>query len=236
MRRKLEHGAHLYLLPGASLAEADDATLARALIERDPLAPRVLWKRYAPMVHRMLRRTLGPGQELEDIAQEVFLCVFEKVAGLREPKALKAFVISITALTARGELRRRWVRRWVRLPGTGDAPDARGVSVDSDAREAVRRFYAILDRVNAADRTVFVLRFLEGMELTEVAAATGLSLATTKRRLAKVWSRVTTLVERDPSLIGYMIDPTAAPDESAAPAPAPAQTPVPVPVPVKDRR
>jgi len=211
MRRKLEQGAHLYVLPGASLADADDATLAHALIERDPLAPRVLWKRYAPMVHRMLRRTLGPGQDLEDIAQEVFLCVFEKVPGLREPKALKAFVISITALTARGELRRRWVRRWVRLPRASDAPDLRGVSVDSDAREALSRFYAILDHVNAVDRTAFVLRFMEGMELGEIAAATGLSLATTKRRLAKAWARVSMLVGRDPSLMGYLVEPTARP-------------------------
>ena len=86
MTRDAEDGARVILLPGAALSEADDATLARALIGRDPRAPRVLWQRFAPMVFRMLRRTLGSDHDLDDLAQEVFLCVFEKVRALREPQ------------------------------------------------------------------------------------------------------------------------------------------------------
>ena len=201
--REAEPVARLILLPGAALSDADDATLARALIARNPQAPRVLWQRYAPMVFRMLKRALGPGHDLEDLAQEVFLCVFEKVRGLREPKALKAFVISVTVLTSRHEMRRRWVRRWVRLSRKSDAAETEVVSTDTDAREALTRFYAILDRVNVNDRTAFVLRYMEGLELTEVAGALGLSLATTKRRLARVWTRVALLVDRDPILVQY---------------------------------
>ena len=87
--REAQSVARLILLPGTALSDADDATLAHALIAREPQAPRVLWQRFAPMVFRMLKRTLGPGHDLEDLAQEVFLCVFEKVRGLREPKALE---------------------------------------------------------------------------------------------------------------------------------------------------
>ena len=101
------------------------------------------------------------------------------------------------------QLRRRWVRRWVRLSGKTDAAELEIVTPDTDAREALARFYKILDRVNATDRAAFVLRFMEGLELTEVAAALKLSLATTKRRLARVWARVLLLVERDPVLVHY---------------------------------
>src|SRR6476619_3841042 len=191
MMRDVEDGARVIPLPGTALSESDDATLARALIARDPRAPRVLW------------RTLGADHDLDDLAQEVFLCVFEKVRALREPKALKAFVISVTSLTMRHELRRRWVRRWVRLSGKTDAAELETVTPDTDAREALARFYKILDRVNATDRSAFVLRFMEGLELTEVAAALKLALATTKRRLARVWARVLLLVERDPVLVHY---------------------------------
>jgi RNA polymerase sigma-70 factor (ECF subfamily) len=199
-----ERGARVLLLPGATLDDSEDADLARALIARDPKAPRALWRRFAPMVFRMLRRALGPGHDVEDLAQEVFLCVFEKVPTLREPKALKAFVISITVLTTRSELRRLWVRRWIRLSGKGDATTKAVVHLDTDAREALSRFYAVLDRVNAQDRTLFVLRFMEGLGLLEVAAASGMSLATTKRRLARVWAKVILLVERDPVLSTYI--------------------------------
>ena len=126
-----------HLAARAALADSDDATLARALIARDPRAPRVLWQRFAPMVFRMLRRTLGADHDLDNLAQEVFLCVFEKVRALREPKALKAFVISVTSLTMRHELRRRWVRRWVRLSGKTDAAELEIVTPDTDAREAL---------------------------------------------------------------------------------------------------
>jgi RNA polymerase sigma-70 factor (ECF subfamily) len=202
--REVERGARLLVLPGAALDESDDADLARALIARDPQAPRALWRRYAPMVFRMLRRALGPGHDVEDLAQEVFLCVFEKVTTLREPKALKAFVISITVLTTRSELRRLWVRRWIRLSGKTDVTGKAVVHLDTDAREALGRFYGLLDRINAQDRTLFVLRFMEGLGLLEVAAAAQLSLATTKRRLARVWSKVRLLVERDPILAEYI--------------------------------
>ncbi len=204
--REVERGARLLVLPGATLDESDDADLARALIARDPQAPRALWRRFAPMVFRMLRRALGPGHEVEDLAQEVFLCVFEKVTTLREPKALKAFVISVTVLTTRSELRRLWVRRWTRLSRKGDPTGKAVVHIDTDAREALSRFYGVLDRINAQDRTLFVLRFMEGLGLLEVAAASGLSLATTKRRLARVWSKVRLLVERDPILSEYITD------------------------------
>jgi RNA polymerase sigma-70 factor (ECF subfamily) len=199
-----ERGARVLLLPGATLDDSEDEDLARALIARNPSAPRTLWRRFSPMVFRMLRRALGPGHDVEDLAQEVFLCVFEKVTTLREPKALKAFVISITVLTTRSELRRLWVRRWTRLSRKGDATSKAVVHLDTDAREALARFYAMLDRINAQDRTLFVLRFMEGLGLLEVAAASGLSLATTKRRLARVWAKVILLVERDPILAQYV--------------------------------
>ena len=40
-------------------------------------------------------------------------------------------------LTTRHELRRRWVRRWVRLSGKTDAAELEVVTPDTDAREAL---------------------------------------------------------------------------------------------------
>src|ERR1043165_5003791 len=118
----------LVYLPGAALANAADATLARALMSGDGHAPRVAWSRFSPMVHRMLKRTFGPGQDVDDMVQDVFLCLFRKVGGLREPKSLKAFVISITAMTIKYELRQRRVRRWIHLSGT--VPDLDAPSIE----------------------------------------------------------------------------------------------------------
>src|SRR3954470_21928504 len=89
--------AGLIYLASDDLMQADDATLAGALIAEDLRAPRVAWARFAPMVHRMLKRAFGQPHDLDDMVQDVFMCLFRKLPGLRERGALKAFVIAITA-------------------------------------------------------------------------------------------------------------------------------------------
>ena len=196
--------ARLFLVPSGLPQEVDDATLVHKLIDQHPQAARLIWQRFAPMVHRILRRSLGPDEDVEDLAQEVFMCVFQKASTLREPQALKAFVITVTAFTVRGELRRRWSRRWLRRQRPQTGPGQLVSNQDIESREALRRFYNILDRVGTQDRTAFVLRYIEGMPLEDVAAALDVSVATAKRRLARVWDRVVLLAERDTALVDYL--------------------------------
>ena len=156
------------------------------------------------MVHRMLKRAFGPGQDIEDMVQDVFLCLFRKVEGLREPKALKSFVIAITTKTIQYEIRQRRVRAWVHLSKSPHIVDGRTDQPDPAARQALARFYEVLGRLKTDDQVIFTLRFLEGLELTEVAAALDISVATTKRRLDRIWKRLSLLVERSPGLATYL--------------------------------
>ena len=183
--------------------DADDPTLVAALVAGEAWAPGVLWRRFAPMVFRMLRRMLGSRHEVEDLAQEVFLCTYRKVHELRNPEALRAFIISTTVLVGRYEIRRGWSRRQIATLVRALPREPAPLAGRAEAREALRRFYRIVDRLKPFDRTIFVLRFIDGMGPREVAAAMGMSLATTKRRLARVWAKVTLRVERDPALSQY---------------------------------
>ena len=194
------------------LAEADDEKLARALIANDPNAATVAWERFAPLVRRILRRALGPGQNAEDLVQEVFLRLFLKVHELREPKALGAFIISITTLTVRSELRRRRARSWLGLSPDAAALDLRVVHPDPAGRQALERFYELLDRFNTRDRMAFVLRYIEGMSLVEVSDALGVSISTAKRSLLYVRRRLAEHVRRDPLLADYMTGPVKGTD------------------------
>lgn len=194
-------GGRVFRFPERGIPDSDDVAIVRILLAGDPRAPRVVWQRFAPMVHRILKRAFGPEHDIDDLAQEVFLVLFDRVVTLREPKALPAFVIAITAHTIRREIRRKTAARWLHF---GDAPRARAREADLDSREAVVRLYRILDLLRADDRTAFVLRFFEGLELVEVAEATGVSLATTKRQIAHAWSRIVSHAQRDPALVDYV--------------------------------
>jgi RNA polymerase sigma-70 factor (ECF subfamily) len=195
-----DRSAQISYLPSATLADADDATLVRGLLENDPRATREAWRRFGPVVRRILLRTLGPESELEDLSQEVFITFFDRVRTLRDPRTVTAFIMSITAFKIRHHLRWRWLRRWLVLPGQVEKLDLRAFQPNAEAREALDRFFKILDRVNAVDRTAFTLRYVEEMELRDVAVALDLSLATTKRRLARTWKRLSVLVRTDPAL------------------------------------
>jgi RNA polymerase sigma factor (sigma-70 family) len=73
-----------------------------------------------------------------------------------------------------------------------------------DAREALARFYKILDRIRPRDRVAFVLRFVEGMGVAEVATAVGVSVPTARRCFTRAWERFTLLAGRDPFLAEYV--------------------------------
>jgi len=182
----------------------DEAELVAALRAHDERAYTVAWIELGPMVRRLVTRFFGTGADAPDLSQEVFLRLFRRIDELRNPSGLRGFVVSICLGVARNELRRVRVRRWVRLTASGDLPDAGVPGPDLEARQALRRLYAILDQVSAHDRSLFVARFFEKMEIAEVAAAHGLSYGTAKRHVARATARINKRVEHDPLLAKYL--------------------------------
>jgi serine/threonine protein kinase len=73
-------------LPEAAPPATNDVTVV-AMLEDDLQAPRIVWHRFAPMVHRTLRRAFGPDYEIDDLVQEVFLVLFKYAHTQRERAA-----------------------------------------------------------------------------------------------------------------------------------------------------
>jgi RNA polymerase sigma-70 factor (ECF subfamily) len=184
--------------------EVDDATLACAAMTGDPAAHTAIWDRYNQLVRRVLRRAIGPGHDVEDHVQEVFLRFYRNRTQLRNPSALRSFLFGITLRVSASELRSRRIRGWLRLTTDGVLDDHAAPHIDADAREAVNRLYVILDRLDTQSRLAFVLHHVEGLELLDVASALGVSLATVKRRLARVSARVWAMAQGDRLLIEYL--------------------------------
>ncbi len=187
------------------LAAGDDAALAAALRMREPRAAIEAARAYGPLVRRIVSRFLGPAGDVQDLCQEVFLRFFKRIDELRDPPALRGFLISIALGVGRNEARRARVRRWIGLTSSGDLPDIAGpLSWDPEAREATAHLYAVLERLSAEDRSLFTARFAERMEVADVAAAHGMTLATAKRRLARLTKRLGAKMSRDPLLAPYV--------------------------------
>jgi RNA polymerase sigma-70 factor (ECF subfamily) len=188
---------------GPAHAQAQDHELADALVAGEAWAAAATWNKHAPMVFRFLHRALGPTADVEDLTQEAFVGVFSGVRALRNREALRSFIFSVAVRTLRGELRRRRGRKIFQLSTMAQMPDVAVPALDAESRQALRRFYAILDLLSADDRSAFALRHLEGMQLEEVAEALDISLATAKRRLRRAAELVSRYAQRDPALAPY---------------------------------
>jgi RNA polymerase sigma-70 factor (ECF subfamily) len=181
---------------------ASDEDVVHGLIRKEEWAAVALWTRYGPLVFRIADRAVGSRHEAEDLTQDVFLCVFSKIAGLRDASALRSFVVSVTIRIVKWKLRRKRLRQWVQLTETGNLPDLPVHGVDMEV--TLRRFYRLLDKLAVDDRLIFVLRRVDGMQLDEVGRATGHSVATVKRRLAKADAELSYWMEREPVLMTFL--------------------------------
>jgi RNA polymerase sigma-70 factor, ECF subfamily len=195
--------APLRLVPHEGESHPADDVLADALVAGEPWAATAMWNKHSPMVYRFLRRALGLAADVEDLTQDVFFSVFSNVGSLRNRDALRSFILSVAIRKLRSELRLRRLRSIFQLTRFDQLPDQPVPALDAESRQALRRFYAILDRLGAQERSAFVLRHMEGLKLEEVADALEVSLATAKRRLQRASAFVSRHVERDPSLAPY---------------------------------
>lgn len=171
---------------GHHLASADDdAELVEALKQGDPEAKCRLFDRFERRSRGLIVSVLGPDAEITDVLHDVFVNVFASVHSLRNAGALRFWVDRVTILTVRKALRGRKRRAWLRLFRTEEeeAQHEPMFEVDSESHAALKAAYDILDKMPIDERVFFGLRFVDGMELTEVAAACKVSLSTAKRRI-----------------------------------------------------
>jgi RNA polymerase sigma factor (sigma-70 family) len=133
----------------------------------------------------------------------VFIRFYRRIGTLREPSAVRGFLTGICIHVVRAEIGRRQRHRWLSLTATGDLPEPLPSTPDLEGREAITRYYRMIDKLGGKDRSYFVARTIEGMTLDEVAAAHEVSVSTAQRRINRATKRVAALVRRDPMLAQF---------------------------------
>ena len=87
---------------------AQDA-VSDALLNGDSAAWASFVRRYGGLIVAAVRGIALMQGDIEDLTQEIFLRVFVRLPVLRDPSALRAFVLSVAMNVLKWELRRRWV-------------------------------------------------------------------------------------------------------------------------------
>jgi RNA polymerase sigma-70 factor (ECF subfamily) len=185
-------------MPAASAL--DDRALVEALRRDEPWARTALVEKYEAHIERVVAGALGLDPDLADIIQDVFVRVLEGIHQLKDPAALRGWIGTLAVFTARGHIRRRRRWRWIRFLAPQDVPEMPAAPHNPEASATMRAMYRVLDALPADERMVFTLRFMSELELTEVAAACRVSLATIKRRLSRAEARFQEVAQREPLL------------------------------------
>lgn len=158
-----------------------------------------MYDRFGADVNRVVASILGPDPDHDDLVQKVFMTALAKIERLRDRSSLRGWLVAIAANTTRSELRRRQRWRWLSL--SPERIEHVEVNEDHDARGILADFYAIVARLSADHRVIFVLRYVEEQPLAEIATICGCSLATVKRRVQRASDRFLVLARSNPELL-----------------------------------
>jgi RNA polymerase sigma-70 factor (ECF subfamily) len=170
-------------IPETTDGESPEEELVRRLCAGDSWGERTLLERYTGHVERILVRILGGHPDLDDLTQEVFVRAFDRLDELRDPPALRRWLTAIAVFVAREAIRKKRRRRWLVFLPAETTPEIEIPAASLEARAALRTFYEVVASLPTDRRIAFTLRFVEGMELTEIADVCDVSLATIKRRI-----------------------------------------------------
>jgi RNA polymerase sigma-70 factor (ECF subfamily) len=186
---------------------SEEAALVRRVQARDEMAFREVVERYQSKVFSIIFGILRNRNDAEDIAQQVFAKVYFSIKNFDFRSSLLTWIYKITVNECYDYLRKKRVRKLVyesdfsqedaqRMETSEPAIDG---SVPADTRLAQRDLILkLLSKVSEEERSLILLKEVEGHSVEELAGMTGLNentikvkLFRTRQKLLKAAGRLT---------------------------------------------
>ncbi|MEM7447624.1 MAG: sigma-70 family RNA polymerase sigma factor [Myxococcota bacterium] len=143
-----------------------------------------LFQQYASYVGAIALRLCGRTSEVDDIVQDVFIAAQRGLREIEDPRGVRRWLARVTVRTAQRRMRTLKLKGMIGLVDEPDYNTLAGASASPEQMALISSVYRELDQLPAQQRTAWILRFVEGFRLEEVAELCGCSLATAKRRIA----------------------------------------------------
>jgi len=183
----------------------DDGALIAEILAGSQQHFEMLYESYFPRVYRFALKRLNDPAEAEDVAQEVFLTVFNALESFEGNSTLLVWIFGVT----RNVVNRRFRKARPRIDSldderVGDVPAAM-VSVERvvDARRALERCERVIaDDLTPLQRRIFHLKHLRRQPIRAIAAALGKSEDAIKANLYRMRRSITAGVEGMDSVLG----------------------------------
>jgi RNA polymerase sigma-70 factor (ECF subfamily) len=182
-----------------------------------------LVRTYRPRLLRFVTFSLSDADLAESITQDCFLKAYNARDRFRGDCSISTWLTSIAVNLIRDQQRLQKFRFWRQARATAiDITDAANFLPSHESspeshllvKEKAAQVYAALQTLSPNQRTVFLMRFAEELELSEIAAITKIPVNTVKTHLHRALKSVRTQVRA-----AQTTTQTATPEDSRAPQP-----------------
>jgi RNA polymerase sigma-70 factor, ECF subfamily len=189
-----------------SVAAADERQLIRRAQKGDKVAFEVLVQRHQHRVFAVARGILKRQEDVEDIAQQVFVKAYFSLKRFDQRAAFSTWLYKITVNECWDLLRKRKARPLIYEADFSEeqsrqfsATEQRADSgPDTSERMAMRqRLDNMLAQLDERDRAMLVLKEVEGFSVEEIAETLSLNANTVKVRLFRARRRIVEYARRE---------------------------------------
>src|ERR1035441_9228963 len=154
---------------------------------------------YRPQIYRFLLASTRDVDLAETLTQDCLLKAHRNWASFRGESSAMTWLMRIAINLQKDHWRNRRMQFWRRTQSNAVDLDtasewlpSRASSAEQGvlAKERVQQVWKSVEGLSERQRTVFLLRFVEEQELSEIAGATGLTEGTVKAHLSRALARV----------------------------------------------
>lgn len=165
----------------------EDYALVDRFISGDQGGFEMLVKKYQNYVVNTVYSISGDAQIAEDIAQDVFIKVYQKLGSFEKKSAFSTWLYRITVNSTYNYLKSR--KRYVPLDDIKEKVDFTETSITAlDKKEKQEIVKKAIDRLSFKYRIVLVLKDIEGLSYKDIAQAVGCRIGTVESRLFRARS------------------------------------------------
>lgn len=197
-----------------------DARLLRRFKREDSQAAfAALAARHYKMVYSVCLRDVRDAAVAEDAAQAVFLVLARKAPALRDDGSLTGWLYQTARLVSKNALRReRRVRQKEQRVAQQMARETR-TGQDGLWEQIDPSLHAALDALGGVEREAVLLRFFDGLSLTETGAALGLSEDAARMRVTRALEKLRRFLVKEGVTVSVAVLAGLLADKSAQAAP-----------------
>ncbi len=170
----------------------DEAEVIRRVVAGDVDRFRLLVERYQRPVFRMIRNLVGNPHTCEDIAQEVFLTAFHRLADFDPGRAgFSTWLMTIARNKCLNALKKK------QPAPAGDLAAGACWQTPSDdlaEKELSERLDEALEALPLGQKTAFVMAELVGLSYDQIASIEGVEVGTIRSRVSRAKQRLRSLL------------------------------------------